>query len=62
VAAGAHGQTSLGAISGTVTDPAGSLVPGVHVSLTQMETRVRRTAVSNGAGIYRFDAVVPGVY
>ncbi|HTS58641.1 MAG TPA: carboxypeptidase-like regulatory domain-containing protein, partial [Terriglobales bacterium] len=62
VAAGAHGQTSLGAISGTVTDPAGSVVAGVHVLLTQIETRVRRTARSNGAGIYRFDAVAPGLY
>ena len=62
VAAGAHGQTSLGSISGTVTDPAGSVVPGVHVLLTQIETRVRRTARSNGAGIYRIDAVAPGVY
>ena len=62
VAAGAHGQTSLGAVSGTVSDPVGSMVPGAQVSLTQIATRVRRTARSNGAGIYRIDAVAPGVY
>jgi len=62
VTGSAHGQTSLGAVSGTVTDPVGSMVPGARVSLTQMETRVRRTAASNGAGIYRFDAVAPGLY
>jgi len=61
-ATGVHGQTSLRVVSGTVTNPSGSVAPGVHVSLTQTLSRVRRTTISNGAGIFRFDAVAPGLH
>jgi hypothetical protein len=56
----ADAQTSLGALSGTITDPSGGVVAGAHVSLTHATTRARRAAISNGAGIYRFDAVELG--
>jgi hypothetical protein len=58
----AQAQTSRGTVSGTVTDPAGALVSGASVALTHTQTGGRRSATSNYAGIYRFDAVDLGVY
>ncbi len=37
------GQTVEGRISGTVTDPAGSVVPGAQITLTNMDTGARRS-------------------
>lgn len=58
----AHAQTSRGTVSGTVLDPVGAVVVGAAVALTNNGTNVRRTAETNEAGIYRFDAVDPGGY
>jgi outer membrane receptor protein involved in Fe transport len=55
-------QTSRGAVSGTVSDPTGAVVPGATIVLTNTETGVRRSTTSNEAGIYQFDAVDPGSY
>ena len=62
LAIAAQGQTSRGTVSGTVTDPSGAVVAGASVVLTQTATGVRRSAATNEAGIYRFDAVDLGVY
>jgi outer membrane receptor protein involved in Fe transport len=43
-------------------DPSGAVVAGAGVVLTHTATGVRRSATSNEAGIYRFDAVDLGVY
>lgn len=55
-------QTSRGTVSGIITDPTGAVVPNAKVTLTQKETNVTREAVTNSAGIYRFDAVNLGTY
>ena len=55
-------QTSRGTVSGTVTDPSGAVIAGASVLLTHTETGVRRSTNTNEVGIYRFDAVDPGVY
>ena len=55
----AHAQTSRGAVSGTVRDPAGDAIHGATIVLTNTETGVRRSTPSNEAGIYQFDAVGP---
>jgi hypothetical protein len=55
-------QTSRGTVSGTVTDPSGAVVMGAAINLTSTETGVQRSATSNEAGIYRFDAVDLGRY
>jgi hypothetical protein len=57
-----HAQTSRGTVSGALTDPSGGVVIGARVALTNTVTGVRRTATSNEAGIYRFDAVDLGAY
>src|SRR5579883_3006562 len=62
LAAAAKAQTSRGTVSGTVTDASGGVVTGAHVLLTQSATSARRSALTNEAGLYRFDAVDPGTY
>lgn len=55
-------QTSRGTVVGTVMDSSGAVVPLAGVTLTHTATRVVRSATTNEAGIYRFDAVDLGVY
>ncbi len=55
-------QTSRGTVSGTVTDQTGAVIAGANVELTNTATTVKRTTVSNGEGLYRFDAVDLGTY
>ncbi len=62
LAIAAQAQTSRGTVSGTITDPAGAVVVGANAVLSRFETGARRSAYSNEAGIYRFDAVDLGVY
>ncbi len=61
-AAVAYGQTSRGTVTGTVQDPTGAAIVAARASLTGIDTGVRLSAISNDAGIYRFDAVDPGNY
>jgi outer membrane receptor protein involved in Fe transport len=58
----AHAQTSRGTVTGTVLDPTGAVVGGAHITLTGVDTGIKLSAVSNDAGVYRFDAVDLGVY
>lgn len=55
-------QTSRGTVSGTVNDQTGAVIAGASVVLTNVETTVTRSTVSNGDGLYRFDAVDLGTY
>jgi outer membrane receptor protein involved in Fe transport len=55
-------QISRGTVSGIVTDSAGAVITGAKVELTNKNTGVTVTTTTNGAGIYRFDAVDLGVY
>lgn len=55
-------QTSRGTVSGTVTDPTGAVISGANVTLTNIQTNLDRTTVTNDEGFYRFDAVDPGQY
>jgi len=56
------GQTQTGGISGTVSDPAGSAVPGATLLLTNLETNELRRQPSNGIGVFTFAALPPGRY
>jgi hypothetical protein len=58
----AMSQTSRGTVTGTVTDPNSAVIAGATVTLTNTETNVSRTTVSNEEGFYRFDAVDLGTY
>jgi outer membrane receptor for ferrienterochelin and colicin len=60
----AAGQSGVGtaALSGRVVDESKAAMPGVRVALTNTETGVVRTAITNEEGLYRLLAVQPGVY
>jgi hypothetical protein len=58
-----HAQSSTaGAITGTVTDASGALLPGVTVTVTSVETGAVRTVKGNSSGEFRVDDLVPGLY
>lgn len=50
----AMAQQTLGGITGTVTDPSGSVIPGATVTLLDEQTSATRTATTNGTGTYSF--------
>jgi hypothetical protein len=49
-------------LTGTVTDPAGAVVPNATVTLTNTATGKVHTGISNGSGIYDFSGLNHGVY
>ena len=55
-------QTSRGTVSGIVTDPSGSAIASAAAVLRNTATGVTRDTITNGSGVYRFDAVDPGPY
>ena len=57
----ALGQGSLGAITGTVQDTSGAVVPDASLSITNAETSVKWTTKTSSAGYYRLP-VPPGKY
>src|SRR5512134_1297190 len=59
-AAPASAQTLTGAISGTVKDEQGAVLPGVNVTLTGRQGA--QTQVTDQNGTYRFLALNPGTY
>lgn len=57
-----YGQIRSGAITGTVTDATGAVVPGVQVVVTNQETNVETTAVTTDAGLYTAPYLPAGTY
>ncbi len=55
-------QTSKGFVVGTVLDPNGAAIEGATIKITNAETGVVRTTVSQDNGSFRLDAVDPGSY
>jgi hypothetical protein len=51
-----------GSISGIVTDPNGSVVPGANVTAIDAATGVRATLKTDGAGFYNFPSLPVGTY
>ena len=62
VAGWSAAQTETAMISGRITDPSGSVIPGAEVELTSAERGLSTKTQSNEAGIYVFNSVRPGVY
>ncbi|HEX9502425.1 MAG TPA: carboxypeptidase regulatory-like domain-containing protein, partial [Thermoanaerobaculia bacterium] len=58
----AFGQSSTGAISGTVTDANGGAMPGVTVTATNAATHATRVVTSNSVGHYEVPLLPPGIY
>ncbi len=55
-------QSTFGTLLGTIQDQSGSIIPGVSVTATNVDTAANRTAVSNDAGQYQFPNMQPGTY
>jgi hypothetical protein len=56
----ALGQRITSELTGTVTDPSGSAVPGARVRVEDQDTRRRLEAVSDAGGVYRVAGLLPG--
>jgi hypothetical protein len=50
-----------GAISGTVTDSTGAVIPNATVTATSVTTGVKFVRTSSGAGDYSITPLIPGV-
>lgn len=58
-----YAQTGgTGAITGAVTDPAGALVVGAKIRVTNAATGDSRTSQSNDSGLYLVSLLPPGLY
>ena len=57
----AWGQAT-GSILGTVSDTTGGVIMGARVSATNVSTNVSREAITNHAGYYQIDNLLPGEY
>jgi hypothetical protein len=55
-------QQTLGAITGVVTDPEGSILPGTTVTLVGEQTGLKRTAIAGSNGFYNFPDLPIGTY
>jgi hypothetical protein len=55
-------QTGTSTISGTVTDPSGSVVSGATVTLTNTQTNTVRNTKTGPEGTYVFDLIIPATY
>jgi hypothetical protein len=56
------GQAMDGNLVGTVTDPAGAVVPGATVEITNSATGVKSTTTTSESGFFRFNNLLPGTY
>jgi len=55
-------SAGTGALTGTVTDASGGVVPGVTVTLTSTDTNQTRDTITREDGSYRFALLPPGTY
>ncbi len=55
-------STNAGDIRGSVTDPSGALIPGVTVTVTNVDTGISKDFTTNDAGLYDTDSIVTGRY
>lgn len=57
-----HAQTSFGTILGTVTDTSQAAIPGVAITVTNVNTGIARHVDTDAVGSYRVDSLNPGMY
>ena len=52
-------QTVGGTMTGSVTDPSGAVIPGVTITITNVETGTTRSILTNETGLYRAASLQP---
>src|SRR5262245_1382820 len=62
LATGAFAQTGTANLGGIVLDPSKALIPGVTITVTNVDTNVTATGVTNESGAYSFPGLQPGTY
>jgi hypothetical protein len=55
-------QVLYGSLTGTVTDPTGAAVSGARAEALDVAKGLARESVADVSGIYRFSALLPGIY
>jgi hypothetical protein len=60
LASTAFSQGGNSQLGGVVSDPSGALMPGVTITVTNVDTSVVNTAISNESGAYNFPSLQPG--
>jgi hypothetical protein len=58
----AAAQSTTGSIQGTVADTQGGTLPGVSVTVRNVDTQLTRTTVTNESGNYDVQLLPPGAY
>src|SRR5947207_5733999 len=58
----AAAQELYGSVVGTVQDGSGARIPGATIEITNRETNLVLTTISNETGTYTFTNVLPGTY
>jgi hypothetical protein len=61
-ATGVWSQAVNGTLLGTITDTQGAVLPGAHVTITEVGTNIGRSTVTNQSGLYVFTNQKDGVY
>src|SRR5260370_39448155 len=61
-AAPVFAQFDRGEIAGFVKDETGGVIPGATVTVTNQQTQLARTGVTDATGYYIFTALMPGAY
>src|ERR1700737_3405880 len=55
-------NTNSGDIRGTVSDPSGAVLPGVNVTVSNVDTGATKEMVTNNDGLYDTASILPGSY
>lgn len=58
----AQAQANTADLTGTVQDQTGAILPGVEITVTNADTGLVRTTISNDEGNYRVPLLPPGTY
>ncbi|HWB99953.1 MAG TPA: carboxypeptidase-like regulatory domain-containing protein, partial [Bryobacteraceae bacterium] len=61
-AASLFGQGNTGSLLGTVTDSSSAVVPNVRVTITNTQTGVQASTITDSLGNYLFNFLAPGTY
>jgi Carboxypeptidase regulatory-like domain len=56
-----QGQTT-GSLSSTVHDQTGAIIPGATVTLTNVDSKAKRSTISNGEGFFSINAIPAATY